>query len=325
MVESLRIRATPRANVATEIMKQSRTSNNNDLSSSTNHSRGSRGSRGSHLSSESNSTATKRVLYKRADGSTGVSSLDVFDKIQRVSDTRKSSISDSLGKFGLDGSFRDDKPLLMKKQKDVYACDDDISEESFDSSDFSIGEEPTERAASIGSVEGSGEFNNAAFVFSLDNTALQKSNSHQHIKTSASDDQWCRFKLLGREGFGKIQVSDLAQLLIDRNIDVLTKAVKHVIALRKDDSIKNSKETVVIFTGHLMDEVKQTLDVPTAKKADYKRDPNSIRLDATVEAQLRDYVTVISCMYRDNGFHNFEHASQGKIYMFSFSWFTIAV
>lgn len=305
MVESLRVRATPRANVATEITKQPRASSSNDLSS-TNHSKG---SRGSHASS---GTANGRVIYKRADGSTGVSSRDVFDKIQRISDTRKSSISDSLGKFGLDGSFRDDKPLLMKKQKDVYACDDDISDGSYDSADFSIGDEPTERTASVGSIGGAGEFN-TAFVFSLDSPALQKSNNHRHIKTSASDDQWCRFKLLGREGFGKIQVSDPAQVLIDKNIQVLTEAVKHVIALRKDDSIKNCKKSVDIFTGQLMDEVKQTLDVPTEKKADYKRDPNSIFLDATVEAQLRDYVTVISCMYRDNGFHNFEHASQGKI------------
>ena len=303
MVESLRIRATPRANVATEITKQPRASNSNDLSS-TNHSKG---SRGSHLSSESSGAAHDRVIYKRADGSTGVSSRGVFDKFQRISDTRKSSISDSLGKFGLDGSFRDDKPQLTKKQKDVYACDDDISDGSYDSADFSIGDEPTERTASVGSV------GDAAFVFSLDSPALQKSNNHHHIKTSASDDQWCRFKLLGREGFGKIQVSHPAQVLIDRNIQVLTEAVKHVIALRKDDSIKSSKESVDIFTGQLMDEVKQTLDVPTEKKADYKRDPNSIVLDEIVEEQLRDYVTVISCMYRDNGFHNFEHASQGKI------------
>ena len=52
---------------------------------------------------------------------------------------------------------------------------------------------------------------------------------------------------------------------------------------------KIRKESVDIFTGQLMDELKQTLDVPTEKKADFKRDPNSIVLDETVEEQLRDY------------------------------------
>lgn len=36
---------------------------------------------------------------------------------------------------------------------------------------------------------------------------------------------------------------------------------------------------------------------------------DNIQLPSTVERQLREYVTMIACMYRDNPFHNFEHAS----------------
>ena len=41
----------------------------------------------------------------------------------------------------------------------------------------------------------------------------------------------------------------------------------------------------------------------------YKRDPESIQLKEKAEAELEDFVTVISHLYRDNPFHNFEHAS----------------
>lgn len=37
--------------------------------------------------------------------------------------------------------------------------------------------------------------------------------------------------------------------------------------------------------------------------------PETIQLPPEVTKQLRDYVTMIACMYRDNFFHNFEHAS----------------
>lgn len=283
--------------MATEIMKQqqqrSQVSSPNDLSG-TSHSKG---SSGSHISNDSNQPDQKRIIYKRADGSTGVSSRDVFDRVQKVSDTRKVSITESLGKFGLDGSFRDDKPVLLTKQKDVYACDElgAASDISYDSGVFSVGEEPAERETFLESA-------------SL-NAVLHKNNSNHHINTSASDDQWHRFKLLGREGFGKIELSDQVQSLVDKNVDKMTTCLKQIIALRKDDVKKETSDTVDILTGNLMNEVKHTLDVPV-DKMEYKRDPGSIRLDAAVSAQLRDYVTVISCMYRDNAFHNFEHASQ---------------
>ena len=37
--------------------------------------------------------------------------------------------------------------------------------------------------------------------------------------------------------------------------------------------------------------------------------PETIQLPPEVTKQLREYVTMIACMYRDNFFHNFEHAS----------------
>jgi hypothetical protein len=56
--------------------------------------------------------------------------------------------------------------------------------------------------------------------------------------------------------------------------------------------------------------VKEIITLPNfdAALATEQIDPESIDLDDDVEEQLRAYITTIASMYRDNPFHNFEHA-----------------
>lgn len=138
---------------------------------------------------------------------------------------------------------------------------------------------------------------------------------NEQITTSASDEQWARFKLLGRLGLGEITLSKEARALVDRNYSIMLNAIKHIYALRDEEqcdaSVESMHETDVldIKTGKLLEEVQETIRVPTEGPAQLKRDPNTIVVDPKVEKQLKDYMTVISCMYRDNPFHNYEHAS----------------
>ncbi|KAL3906901.1 MAG: hypothetical protein SGILL_009089, partial [Bacillariaceae sp.] len=60
-------------------------------------------------------------------------------------------------------------------------------------------------------------------------------NKQGDINTSASDDQWARFKLLGRIGLGDIQPSEAARLMIRQNVKVLADIIKQVVALRDED------------------------------------------------------------------------------------------
>lgn len=107
--------------------------------------------------------------------------------------------------------------------------------------------------------------------------------------------------------------------LIDYNVDLLAGLIKQVVArrrvlelsgcyddekpLRHVDSI--DRETTVI------DEVTEVIQIPEFDSKAYKGyvDPDSLDLGATVMAQLKRYVTIIAAMYRNNPFHNFEHAS----------------
>lgn len=126
-------------------------------------------------------------------------------------------------------------------------------------------------------------------------------NKQGDINTSASDDQWARFKLLGRIGLGEIQPSEAAKLLIRQNVRVLSGIIKRVVALRDEDEDILEKSmhghSVEIKTGNLLSEVRETLEVKKTR-ARYKRDPESIRLGRKVLSELEDFVTVISFMYR---------------------------
>ena len=132
---------------------------------------------------------------------------------------------------------------------------------------------------------------------------------------TASDERWARFKLLGRVGLGEIDVSEEDKPLIKRNHNILERALRNIMAQRDDDAGKGpllGEDDPTSFdqlvTGHVLDEVKETIEIAT-KMASFKRDPEAIKIPPVVNDQLRDYVTVISSMYRSNAFHNFQHAS----------------
>jgi len=60
----------------------------------------------------------------------------------------------------------------------------------------------------------------------------------------------------------------------------------------------------------VLDEFREIIEVLSSEKADREYDDsNSIQLSERVLKQLCDYVTLVARAYRDNFFHNFEHAS----------------
>jgi len=70
--------------------------------------------------------------------------------------------------------------------------------------------------------------------------------------------------------------------------------------------------------ANALDEVTEIIDLskPTASlgrqssdEFHHAIDPDTVELDECVVDQLREFVTMVACMYRDNFFHNFEHAS----------------
>ena len=104
--------------------------------------------------------------------------------------------------------------------------------------------------------------------------------------------------------------------LIDWNIDVLQRQLKKIIAMR--DVVAPRKEEIPATFEELevkhpdgstvLDEIREVIPLCTEVKI-YKQDPDSIELCPQAMSQLGDYVARIAAMYRENPFHNFEHAS----------------
>ncbi|GKY98676.1 hypothetical protein MPSEU_000823900 [Mayamaea pseudoterrestris] len=117
--------------------------------------------------------------------------------------------------------------------------------------------------------------------------------------------------------------SDATCRLIDWNTQILLNLLKPVVAHRvatkgfafqPDDSVLSS---LISDEGNTLDEVREIIELPrldTSQPIQHV-DPDSIELDGDVEGQLRDFVTGIASMYRDNPFHNYAHACHVQMSM----------
>ena len=134
---------------------------------------------------------------------------------------------------------------------------------------------------------------------------------------SSSSDQQTDFDALGPEA----DESKRARL-VDWNTDVLSGLLRQIIARRE---AKNSKRRFPTFKHQseehvsdgseihetVFDEVKEIVVLPVYDPSiqALQKDSESVTLAKKVQDQLRNFVQVISQMYHDNAFHNFEHAS----------------
>lgn len=104
------------------------------------------------------------------------------------------------------------------------------------------------------------------------------------------------------------------QRLIDWNVELLAGLLKQIEAQRRDLRMRNKDgaPTMELKGGSTaLDEVTEIITLPQFKTKSNKKKtrPEDVELTIEVVTQLRDYVTTIASMYRDNPFHNFEHAS----------------
>ena len=118
--------------------------------------------------------------------------------------------------------------------------------------------------------------------------------------------------------------SDPTYRLIDWNVDVLLRLLKQVVFQRSkrasstqslDGSSSGPAPILALPPGtKALDEVAEIIDLPSfdplrASVAVDEVDTDAVQLvqlEEEIEIELRDYVTAIASMYRDNFFHNFE-------------------
>jgi class 3 adenylate cyclase len=103
-------------------------------------------------------------------------------------------------------------------------------------------------------------------------------------------------------------LSDKTARLVKWNVDVLANLLKQVHARRNDTNVAPLEEVTHLSKQTVLEEVKEIIHLPTFS-GQTTNDSDSVALKSVVLDQLENYVEAVASMYRDNPFHNFEHAS----------------
>jgi class 3 adenylate cyclase len=113
-----------------------------------------------------------------------------------------------------------------------------------------------------------------------------------------------------RQGVDQAACAKTARL-VKWNVDVLANLLKQVNAQRDDTNVEPLEaESDVTQLSHqtVLEELKEIIHLPTFSGQKVKS-KDSMELEPMVLDQLEAYVSAVASMYRDNPFHNFEHAS----------------
>ena len=114
----------------------------------------------------------------------------------------------------------------------------------------------------------------------------------------------------------RVVVKDLSSSkklrLVGWNVETLSNILKKIEASRSSRSFRRKSSIPVAVgegPGSVLDEVAEVIPMPTYEESIKDVDPTTVHLSETVTSQLRNYISEIAAAYRDNPFHNFEHAS----------------
>jgi hypothetical protein len=100
--------------------------------------------------------------------------------------------------------------------------------------------------------------------------------------------------------------------LVECNVYTLCQLLAQILAARQSKTTNVAHIEKMLGNGDtILEESKEIITLPQVSIDDiqHRKDPNSIDLTPEVVSQLRDYITLVAGLYRDNDFPNFEHAS----------------
>eukprot|EP00980_Cylindrotheca_fusiformis_P017023 scaffold5209_cov97-Cylindrotheca_fusiformis.AAC.1 len=104
--------------------------------------------------------------------------------------------------------------------------------------------------------------------------------------------------------------------LVEWNVEVLSSLLQQIIASRGGvvngiSTLSNAERNIGTGAGTVLDEFTPIIPLKRFEAEDLRArpSPSSIDIGEKAKSQLRSYLSQIAGMYRDNPFHNFQHAS----------------
>lgn len=100
--------------------------------------------------------------------------------------------------------------------------------------------------------------------------------------------------------------------LIDWQVELLSRLLKQIVAKRASSRTAPLSDPSSVWksSGNSMprDEIVEEVALPFFGASRSKRSAFNVDLSSKVLSQLEDFVTAVAMLYRDNWFHNYEHA-----------------
>eukprot|EP00980_Cylindrotheca_fusiformis_P025843 scaffold14714_cov108-Cylindrotheca_fusiformis.AAC.2 len=156
---------------------------------------------------------------------------------------------------------------------------------------------------------------------------LRKSKTHKVSRSELESDMTTHAELLETEeesdsyeepgpGIDSDQRMTKIERLVEWNVEVLASLLQQIIASRDGvvndiASLSDAEKKIGSGAGTVLDEFTPTIPLKRFEAEDLRarRRPSSIEIGDEAKLQLRKYLSQIAALYRDNPFHNFEHAS----------------
>ncbi|CAJ1963512.1 unnamed protein product [Cylindrotheca closterium] len=137
----------------------------------------------------------------------------------------------------------------------------------------------------------------------------RQSNDKSTCESSASERR--SMDTLCSKDQDAIAKNNTRRSLVEWQVELLSQLIKQIVAKRKDSPRKSLQPFNGWDSKHATprDEIVEELHLPSLKPGTTtNQDSNRVKLSQKVQDQLHDFVTSIAMLYRDNGFHNYEHA-----------------
>ena len=153
------------------------------------------------------------------------------------------------------------------------------------------------------------------------NVAGERAGSVVSGSQSASSDNVFKLKPSNEYGRQLPGLDDRTYRLVDWNVETLLRIMKEIIAHRNAKEASSKRKSVVAanFNAKMssktcilpLEEVQEIISLPAfdVRAAKKQVNPEKIEIPAEVVNELHRFVSVIASLYRNNPFHNFDHAS----------------
>ena len=150
-----------------------------------------------------------------------------------------------------------------------------------------------------------GKGNLSTYWLSVEN---DRSCSRRSMSSRSQGSEACDITDSVNIGENTVALNDRDKRLVDWNVQVLLRFLKLIVTRRGTSNVIDDWDSVTRPDVAVVEEVAEIIEMPKYVKIT-EAESESAPINAEVESQLHEYVTAIAQMYRNNPFHNFQHAS----------------